>query len=198
VIDVGANVGKFSRAALGTWPNAVVIAFEALPTAVEQLRAAPELAGRVEIHDVALGASDGRLDFYPHEYSLSSSPLPVPTEIQERYSWARESEAIEVPVRRLDSVLDGRDLAEPVLMKLDVQGFELEVIAGAAETLRRTAAVVIEQSFDSVYQNQPLFDEAHRRLSDGGWRLVRPLDWRREGGRVVEVDSLYVPVDRAP
>ena len=197
VIDVGANVGKFSRAALGMWPDATVLAFEALPAAAVALRATPQLAGRVEVHDVALGATDGTITFYPHEYSLSSSPLPVAAEMQRRYSWAKESPAIEVTLRRLDSVLAERILVGPVLLKLDVQGFELEVLAGAEDTLRHVTAVVIEQSFDSVYEGQPLFPESHRVLAEAGWRLVRPVDWRREEGRIAEVDCLYVPVERS-
>jgi FkbM family methyltransferase len=192
VIDVGANVGKFSRAALGMWPAATVIAFEALPAAAEEFQAANQLAGRVELHKVALGAHDGTIAFYPHEYSLSSSPLPVPAAIQRRYPWARETPPIEVPVRRLDAVLAGRVLAGPVLMKLDVQGYELEVLAGAPETLASVTAIVIEQAFDAVYQDQPLFGASHRALEQAGWRLVRPLDWRREGERVAEMDCLYV------
>jgi FkbM family methyltransferase len=192
VIDVGASVGKFSRAVLGMWPDAAVIAFEALPAAAVELQATAQLRARVELHQVALGDHDGTITFYPHEYSLSSSPLPVSAEIQRRYRWARETPPIEVPVRRLDAVLAGRVLAGPVLLKLDVQGYELKVLAGAPQTLASVAAIVIEQAFDAVYQDQPLFGASHRALEQAGWRLVRPLDWRREGERVAEMDCLYL------
>lgn len=194
VIDVGANVGKFSRAALGVWPEATVVAFEPLPGEGRQLAATFSALEGVEVHTVALGAQDGTITFHPHVHSLSSSPLPVATDGAERYWWAEELPPIEVPVRRLDAVLAGRDLPRPLLVKLDVQGFELEVLAGAPRTLERADAVVIEQSFQRFYEGQPLFQESHAFLEAAGWRLVRPLDWRREAGRVVEVDGLYVPV----
>ena len=177
---------------LGTWPDAAVIAFEALPAAAAALQTTPQLGARVELHQVALGDHDGTITFYPHEYSLSSSPLPVSADMQRRYRWARETAPIEVPVRRLDAVLAGRVLARPVLLKLDVQGYELNVLAGAPETLASVAAIVIEQAFDAVYQDQPLFGASHRALEQAGWRLVRPLDWRREGERVAEMDCLYL------
>jgi FkbM family methyltransferase len=191
VIDVGANIGQFSRAALATWPGADVIAFEALPEAASLLRGYLGAFGNFELHEVALGRADGAIQFHPHTYSPSSSLLPIAKEAQDRYSWADERPAIEVQLCRLDGLLAGRPLRRPVLAKLDVQGYELEVLAGAEETLRRTDALLIEASFLRFYEGQPLFGEIHATLEKGGWELIRPLDWRREGGGMVEVDCLY-------
>lgn len=192
VIDVGANVGQFSRAALTRWPAASVMAFEPLPEAAAALRTA--LAGftKIEVHQTALGDDDGIVTFHPHSYSLSSSALAVTEEARERYSWADERPPMDVPVRRLDSILGERKLVTPVLLKLDVQGYELRVLAGAQAVLEQVDALVLEQAFERFYLGQPLFTETNRFLESMGWRLARPLDWRREGGRVVELDCLYL------
>jgi FkbM family methyltransferase len=192
VVDVGANVGQFSRAALARWPDASVIAFEPLPEAADTLR--HSLAGfpGVEVHAIAVGDQDAAVTFHPHTYSLSSSALPMLDEARERYHWAEERPPIEVAERRLDSVLGDRRLAGPTLLKLDVQGYELKVLAGAGAVLDQVDAIVLEQSFERFYQGQPLFTETNRFLESTGWRLARPLGWRREEGRVVEVDCLYL------
>lgn len=192
VVDVGANVGQFSRAALARWPAATVIAFEPLADAAVQLRQALEGFPRAEVHEVALGDEDGSVTFHPHDYTLSSSVLPVRDEVRGR-RWAVERPPIEVPLRRLDTVLGERRLASPVLVKLDVQGLELKVLAGATGVMDQVDAVVLEQSFERFYEGQPLFTESNRFLETSGWRLARPLDWRREDGRVVEIDCLYLP-----
>jgi FkbM family methyltransferase len=195
IIDVGANVGQFSRAALETWPTAQVIAFEALPSAASELRSNLGKNRNLEVHEVAAGASDGTMEFHPHSYTPSSSLLSVPQETQTRYEWAREEAAIRVPLRRLDSVLGNRSLRRPVLLKLDVQGFELEVLAGAEKLLAQADALLVEASFERFYEGQPLFQELNSALELAGWQLARPLDYRREGSRIAEMDCLYLPND---
>lgn len=195
VIDVGANVGQFSRAALGLWPQAQIVAFEALPACARQLEQSLVARGHVEVHAVAVGREDGSITFHPHEYSLSSSVLPATAEARRDHHRAREVPSIEVPLSRLDTVLSGRSLPRPTLLKLDVQGFELEVLAGAERTLESIDAVLVEVAFERVYEGQPLFGDVHEQLVGRGWTLSAPLDARREDGQIVELDCLY---QRAP
>ena len=147
----------------------------------------------VVVHQVAVGARDGTTVFHPHAYSLSSSMLPVRTELRTR-PWAIESDPIDVPMRRLETELDGQELQGPVLLKLDVQGLELSVLEGAETTLKRTDALVLEVAFERSYEGQPLFAEVHQALDQMGWSVRQPLDWRAESGRIVEGDFLYLPV----
>lgn len=194
VIDVGANVGQFARAALGTWPGAHVIAFEPLADVAAALEATVGRAGSLEVHAVALGRVDGTTSFVRHEQTRSSSVLavaPAPAG-SEGEPWAREREVVTVPMRRLDSVLGGRHLDRPVLVKLDVQGTELDVIAGAEGTLGQADAVVVEVAFDERYAGQPVFGAVDGALRALGWQLARPLDWWRDrDGLVAEMDCLY-------
>ena len=95
-------------------------------------------------------------------------------------------------VRRLDSLLGERHLNHPTLLKPDVQGYELKVLAGAENLMAHVDAVVLEQALERFYEGQPLFSETNDFLESRRWRLARPLDWRRENGRVVEMDCLYL------
>lgn len=196
VIDVGANAGQFTRAALGAWPHASVVAFEPLPEAASALAATIGTVGKVELHRCALGATDGTTTFFPHRHSLSSSVLRVASGAGD-LPWAEELPGRSVDLRRLDTVLAGRTLARPALLKLDVQGFELEVVNGAAETLGQVDAILVETAFVPGYEGQPTFAAVDRVLWELGWSLARPLDVRRErDGRIVEADCLYRPVAR--
>ncbi|HUR17789.1 MAG TPA: FkbM family methyltransferase [Acidimicrobiales bacterium] len=193
IVDVGANVGQFSAAALARWPRSVILAFEPLPEPAEHLRRSLARSETAEVHVIAVGDRDGVTTFHPHPYTLSSSILPVRPETRGRYRWAEEGQATEVPLCRLDTSLRGRHLERPVLLKLDVQGFELKALVGAIDLLQQVDAIVLEQSFERYYEDQPLFTETNHFLEQLGWYLARPLDWRRESGRVVEIDCLYRP-----
>jgi len=194
VLDVGANAGQFARACLGVWPEATIVAFEPLPGLADQLTATLgpiARPGRFQAHAVAVGAADGMAAFRPHAHSLSSSALPVATDVRLE-PWARELAPTTVPLRRLDTALAGRTLAPPVLLKVDVQGLELDVVAGATETLGRVDAVLVESAFEPQYEGQPPFAAVDAALAAAGWALQRPLDIRRDGrGRAVEADWLY-------
>jgi FkbM family methyltransferase len=190
VVDVGANAGQFSRACLGIWPDAHVIAFEPLPDVAGRVEVTVGRVGRVDVHACAVGASDGTTAFFPYENSLSSSALSVADGAKDE-PWARPLAPITVPLRRLDTVLAGSTLARPALLKIDVQGFELDVLRGAEATLGQVDAVLVEVAFDPLYAGQPPYPAVDDALGRLGWALVRPLDFRRESGRIVEADLLY-------
>lgn len=190
VIDVGANSGQFARAAVELF-DCPVHSFEPLPEAADAFM--ENLADRreVHLHRTALGAREGSTAFFPHEYSLASSVLPQAVEAPA--TWTDEQEPIDVPITRLDDALAPGALLTPILLKLDVQGFELEVLAGAPRTLARSDALVVELAFEAAYRDQPLAADVLEVLADAGWRLNALLDVHRERGRIVEADALLRP-----
>jgi FkbM family methyltransferase len=190
VLDVGANAGQFARASVELL-GCPVHSFEPLPAAADAFEANLSDRPDVQLHRTALGATDGSITFYPHEYTLASSALPRQDGAAE--AWTGEGAPIEVPVARLDEVVDVDALAGPVLLKLDVQGYEAEVLAGAPRTLAGCGALVVELALEGVYEGQPLAADLLAQLADVGWRLHGVLDVRRSDGRVVELDALLLP-----
>lgn len=194
VLDAGANKGQFSRAAATAFPGARIIAFEPLESVAAEWRANLADVAGAEVHACALGAEAGTVTFHPHEYSLSSSVLPLVADAKaEGGGAAGELAPVDVPVRRLDDVVSAADLTPgPVLLKLDVQGYELEVLRGATAVLEQVDALVVELSFERQYEGQPMFTEVLDALRDLGFGLDVPIDVRRdEAGTIVELDGLF-------
>lgn len=191
VLDVGANIGQFSRAVLRRWPRATVLAFEPQPTASDALRKVVRVEAGHAVYAVAIGAHDGEVDFHPHEYHLSSSVLATTKSARLRFAWASELPTVKVPIRRLDTILSARQLAAPVVLKIDVQGYEYEVLVGARQVLQNVDAVVVEQSFQAFYENQAHPRDVSNLLRRLGFYFDRVLDVRREGAVIVEADILY-------
>ena len=118
VVDVGANIGYTTLlAARLVGPSGRVIAFEPAARMAVLLRRSTDQASNVEVRQCAIGAGEGRTTFYEANFGDLSSVLPVEGAVH-----------YDVPLSTLDSQLHG--LPSPTLVKIDVEGFEPEVIAG--------------------------------------------------------------------
>jgi FkbM family methyltransferase len=137
VIDVGANLGEWSvPLARAVGRAGGVLCIEPNPVAAAALAATLRInnLAQTEVLPFALAAEDGqgRLLIEPGDSGLSrlsSSPAAIP-----------------VPLRRLDSIVAERELTRLDLLKIDVEGYERHVLAGAAESLRRFRPAVVFES----------------------------------------------------
>ncbi|MEZ5824197.1 MAG: FkbM family methyltransferase [Geminicoccaceae bacterium] len=122
-VDIGANVGAYSLLASGV-AGATSIAFEPVPRTYERLVAnirLNDLVELVEVHNAGLAEREGMLRF--------TSTLGGLNHVVEG---ATDRPTVEVPVRRLEDVLGER---VPLIAKLDVEGYEKSVLAGAGDLL---------------------------------------------------------------
>jgi FkbM family methyltransferase len=138
IVDVGANVGQFANAAKLFFPEARVISFEPDPETYADLQVNTHGLRDVELHNIGLGDRDGVLTFYRHELSVMSSFS------DDAADTANHRGSKQLPVCRLDAVLKSDD--RPDLLKIDVEGFERQVLQGAWETVSRCRYVLIEVS----------------------------------------------------
>jgi hypothetical protein len=101
---------------------------------------------------------------------------------------------IKVPVESLDHLFMFRKLTLPILLKIDVQGFEYEVIAGATNFLKKVKWVVMEVSFTDLYKGEADFSSIFNLLESKGFRFLRPLNmhFSPKTGEVIEMDALFV------
>lgn len=139
-VDAGANVGSYTVLASGAiGANSVTI--EPVPSTFKNLQRNLDenrITSLVEAHNIGLSRENGQLRF-TSDADASNKVITDP-------AWSGSS--IDVPVRRLDDVLDGR---APVLIKLDVEGWESEVLAGASRVLQmpQLLALIVEMNSSS-------------------------------------------------
>jgi FkbM family methyltransferase len=197
VIDVGANLGQFARIASKVYPRATIYCFEPQPPVYRRLAGWAETTnGHVVPFQTALGAEEGTLDLIVHvEHDPSSSFLKSTPVLEAIYPFTVAHASIKVAVATLDSLVRaGSVKLEPdTLVKLDVQGYEDRVIAGARETLSKARAVVTEINLDELYQGQPTFESIVRTLAGLGFHYAGNLDQvQGTDGHVVYVDGVFV------
>lgn len=176
VLDVGANTGQYYdllRREVGY--RGWVISFEPIPEHVATLRrrAAQERAWRIE--GMALGAAAGRASFNVMVSTQFSSFLtPDHSATAQFLSANAVRETIEVAVHTLDEVLPplARELGVGrFYLKLDTQGFDLEVVKGARASLPSIRALQMEASVTPIYRGSPDFATSIRELQRQGFEL---------------------------
>jgi len=193
VIDIGANKGQFALLALELFPEAHVHSFEPLPAPRAKLRTALGTPAALTVHEVALGPERAELEMHIAARDDSSSLRPI-TALQSGLFHGTEEVATQtVPVLPLDEALPVDTLAAPVLMKLDVQGYELDALMGARDVLGITDWVYVECSFVELYGGQALFTEIVLFLADQGF-VVQGVYNTVYGpeGEALQADVLFV------
>lgn len=193
VLDVGANVGQFAVACAKIFPGVAIHSFEPLPHCLEQLHRNVARLDRVHVYPVALGAGDGEVIMHVNSHSHSSSVLALGERHRRAFPEAKEIQTIRVPMSTLDRELRSVSLESPVLLKLDVQGYEPQVLNGASETLRRVDYVLLEASFRPMYEGEETFMEIARMMEDRGFEFLRPVSWLGDptNGEILQMDALF-------
>jgi FkbM family methyltransferase len=193
IIDVGANVGQFTVACKKIFSGAAVHSFEPLPEcAVKLKKNVAKLVG-VRVYPIALGDKSGNVLFHVNSHTHSSSILVLGERHHEAFPNARELRTINVPISTLDVEMKSIPLESPALLKLDVQGYEPQVLEGGIETLKRVDYVLLEASFRPLYEGEKTFMEIARTMEEHGFYFLRPIAWLNDprSGEVLQADALF-------
>lgn len=200
VIDVGANTGQFARMIRGAGFAGRIISFE--PVRQNFVELSKRMAGDADWygHQLALGSSDGDATINVTQYSVFSSFFKPNQYSLRRFEGDSEVVSQEiVQVRTLtglfDSLLKGYD--EPrVYLKLDTQGFDLDVLRGASAVLPSIAALQTELSMMPVYDGAPTYHDTMRFLDAAGYQATGFFAINRDQKlRATEFDCVCVRAD---
>lgn len=189
IVDVGANRGQFSTMALLTLGPTDLTVIEPLEEAFRILKNV--LPASADIHPVAVGSEMKNVPLHVTASSDSSSLLR-PTRAQEALSrgGARVVGQNSVDVLPLSQLLSA-DTGPSRLLKIDVQGTELDVLRGLGDRLESFEVVLVESSFDHLYQGQHLAGEVVAYMIAHGFQLIA-VEWPWvSSGRVVQADLVF-------
>ncbi|MHC4191165.1 MAG: FkbM family methyltransferase [Planctomycetota bacterium] len=197
VLDVGANVGQYAVAAAKLFSNVQVYSFEPEPDSIKQLRKNTSSFDNIKIIPIAIGDSIGEIDFQVNTYRQASSILPLSSARRKAFPSAKVCETIKVELSTLDNALAGIELQRPILLKLDVQGYESKVLFGASEILKKVDYVLVETCFEPLYEGEVVFWELLGIMERYGFKFSRPVNSVSSpvSGEIVEMDVLFVRAD---
>lgn len=174
VIDVGGNEGqyaKFIRSSVGY--RGPLLTVEPIPELAEKLRVLASRDPNWTIVCAALGASEGDVEFKVMNTTPMSSLLePKRDSPSPLMQYNRPVSRMQVPMKRLDRLIaedPALSASRNVYLKLDVQGYELEVLKGAAGLMSAVGALQAELSVTPLYEGQPSYLQLLQFMEDAGY-----------------------------
>jgi FkbM family methyltransferase len=184
-VDVGAYEGEWTRLCREAFPETRILMVEAQAGKVEHLRSvAASVGGDIQLATVLLGPKDGlEVVFQEMETGSSVFPESSPTSRQQRT----------MLTRRLDSVLHEHGAPHVDFLKLDVQGYELEVLKGAPGALGQAEVVLLEASLMPVNAGAPPFEDLIVFMDQAGFRVFDVCgQGRRRDGVLWQLDLMFL------
>lgn len=200
IFDVGANVGQTLERYARMLAGAVIHSFEPFPSSYKRLAATAAAHPRAAAHQIALGETAGKATFHTNSQFHTRNSLLVRPRAGRRYykEGGELPEEIIVTVETLDGFCDRHDIRKLNVLKLDVQGAELQVLRGGRELLKRMAVDMIftEVMFVPHYEGGPLFCDIHSALGDYGYSLYGIYDMMvASNGQVRYGNALFLGSD---
>ncbi len=196
VFDVGANIGNFSESVLAHQPWASIHAFEPLAGPRQKLQEALTPYGNgIVINATALGAERGERAFHVSGFDEASSFFENGAVLKAGLYGIDFStvDSIPVVIDTVDNYVAEHRIERIGLLKLDVQGFELEVLKGAEPVLDRIDAIYCEAQFEELYRGGPLAGDIFTWLHLRGFELLRMTEFRaNDEGCLIECDMLFL------
>jgi FkbM family methyltransferase len=196
VLDVGANVGQYALMLRDWGFGGRIVSFEPLADAHVTLarRAAADTGWQVAPR-MAIGDRDGEVELEVSAESDMSSILPQTELLRQISPSSTVLRRERVPLARLESAAQPYLAPEDrIFLKIDTQGFELQVLAGTGSLMARLCGLQLEMSLVPCYQGEVGFRAMLDRLAAAGFEpyLFIPGYFERKLGRQLQLDGVFM------
>lgn len=194
ILDVGANSGQYAQETQKLGFKGTIISFEPVRGVFEKLHRKSLKNKKWTAYNYGLGNKEEKQNINISENTYSSSLLDImPSHIKS----APESKIINkeyVTIKKLDSVFDSLvDKDDVVLLKIDVQGFEKNVLEGATKSLKKIQGIQVEMSIEELYKGEMLYMDMIRLLEFYGYSLCSLENgfYDKKSGKLLQVDGFF-------
>ncbi len=194
VIDGGANVGQYASKLREHGYAGEIVSFEPASAAFERLERTARGDPRWSCRQEGLAAQRGSGELRLAANSVSSSLLDATPALLACVPGARQAASETVRLVRLDDLAAELGIARrPTLLKLDLQGYELEALRGAQASLATLALVEVEQSLLPLYEGDPTFEQLLEFMRSRRFRVVsiEPNTLDPRSHHVIEVNAMF-------
>ena len=192
IVDGGANNGSTIELFLKQYKFPTIHAYEPIPELVDKLKKRFEGRNNIIIHDSAIG-SEKKTIVFNIVNNLVSSSVFEPSSLNKNLHGenVRVVKKVEVKQVRLEEEL--KSVGNVDLLKLDLQGYELEALRGCGALLNRVKIITTEIEFVPLYDDQPLFGDIDIYLRTHGFKLLNLYElYTHPDGQLTAGDAVYL------
>jgi FkbM family methyltransferase len=194
ILDIGGGIGASVKLFTDNFPDKKIIVFEPVEESFKAIKNRFPNHSNIEFVKAAAGNENTEKEINIAARITSSSLLPLEADpksdvFNEEYLGQKRVEKIRI-IRLDDFLAKNRD--EYGIMKIDVQGFEMEVLKGAEKTLKRTDIIVLEVNNHNGYKGSARYYEIDKYLREHNFSLYNILPSVIDGGRLKEWDMIYM------
>lgn len=196
IFDVGAHVGETAARYRALFPGARIHSFEPSPASAERLAATFRGDSRIEVHALAVSDTTGEATLHVNRASVTNSLLPSDGRAANYWgSGLVDTEGeVKVPTVSLDDFCASRGIDHVDVLKIDVQGAEYAVLAGAKDLLARHAIdlIYMEMIMAPHYVGQRKYHHYLTSLDAQGYELFDLFNLGRRDGRLIQSDGIFL------
>jgi FkbM family methyltransferase len=195
LFDVGANIGQYALEMREIGYNGKIISFEPLNREFSVLSKKASLDKNWTVFNFAMGSEKGFSEINVANNSISSSILMMEERHEKSAPNSKYINKQSIKIERLDDIFsDFCNPSDNVMLKIDTQGFEMEVLFGAKKVLHEISVIQLELSLAPLYEGQTLYEETFHFLNESGFELYRLEPGFSDGnsGRMLQMDGIFV------
>ena len=195
ILDVGANIGQYAMDAIKNGYQGSIYSFEPIPSVYKTLEMTAKKYSGWQVFNLGAGRMEDEMMINVSENFVSSSILKVEEASLTAEPTTRITHQEKIKLTTIDSFLNSHpEIKGEILLKLDVQGYEMEALAGSLKSLSRIKLIQSELSFVNLYQNGPRYDEVAGFLKQQGFDMFTIIPGFRDDktGRLLQADGLFI------
>ena len=178
LIDVGSNKGQFVLLCIKFFPNLLIYSFEPIKEALIRQKNLLNFKNNIYFYNTGIGNKNKIINFFITNRADSSSFLTInKSKNYNKNYYVKEKRKIKI--QKLDQILNNKKLIKPVLIKIDVQGFELEVLKGSKKTLPNIDYLLLEVSKNQMYNKQAIELEIINFLKKEKFIIMESSKWKK-------------------
>ena len=176
IVDIGCHKGQFALISKFIYKKSKIFSFDPLKSSKKKYKSILKKKDGYHFFNYAIGNKDVIAKINISKKNDSSSLLEITEKQTSIFKNTEKIKEEKIYIKKLNSCLKKKDLRKPSLLKIDVQGYELEVLKGCQELLNCFDFIYIECSFVELYKKQPLYYEINKWLKKRNFKYVKKFN----------------------